>query len=72
MAPPRRRHLRARRGVPRFPTAQPMNTPDSILNILDAWSDPGRDVHRLATLLFPICRSITGNGVRDTLDILAR
>lgn len=49
-----------------------MNTPDSILNILDAWSEPGRDVHRLATLLFPICRSITGNGVRDTLDILAR
>ncbi len=27
-------------------------------------------LHRLATRLFPICRSITGNGVRKTLDIL--
>lgn len=30
----------------------------------------GEEMHRLATELFPICRSITGNGVRETLKIL--
>ncbi len=29
-------------------------------------------MHALATELFPICRSITGDGVRKTLDILRR
>ena len=28
---------------------------------------PGRDMHRLVTELYPICRSITGDGVRETL-----
>lgn len=34
---------------------------------------PGRGIkmHELATRLFPICRSITGNGVRETLKILS-
>ena len=27
-------------------------------------------MHELATRLFPICRSITGDGVRETLEIL--
>ena len=27
----------------------------------------GERMHRLATELYPICRSITGNGVRQTL-----
>jgi len=27
----------------------------------------GLDMYQLMTELFPICRSITGNGVRDTL-----
>jgi aminopeptidase-like protein len=31
----------------------------------------GRDIYALAARLFPICRSITGDGVRRTLDILA-
>ncbi len=31
----------------------------------------GRFMHDLATRLFPICRSITGDGVRETLAILA-
>jgi aminopeptidase-like protein len=31
----------------------------------------GQDSYKLASELFPICRSITGNGVRETLDILA-
>ncbi|MBF0125467.1 MAG: DUF4910 domain-containing protein, partial [Magnetococcales bacterium] len=29
-------------------------------------------MHRLAAELFPICRSITGDGVRQTLGILQR
>jgi aminopeptidase-like protein len=32
----------------------------------------GDRMHRLATELYPICRSITGNGVRQTLAILKR
>jgi len=31
----------------------------------------GEQLHAFATVLFPICRSITGNGVRETLRILA-
>ncbi len=33
---------------------------------------PGERMHRLATELFPICRSLTGAGVRQTLDVLER
>ena len=32
----------------------------------------GADMHRLATELFPLCRSITGEGVRATLRQLQR
>jgi aminopeptidase-like protein len=32
----------------------------------------GRDMHRLVAELYPICRSITGNGVRQTLDVVSR
>jgi aminopeptidase-like protein len=32
----------------------------------------GNDVYALVRTLYPICRSITGNGVRSTLDILER
>lgn len=28
----------------------------------------GQELHNLAADLFPICRSITGNGIRETLD----
>lgn len=41
---------------------------------MDFWPDPekiGGDIYSLATQIFPICRSITGNGVRATLDHLA-
>lgn len=31
---------------------------------------PGPGLYELAKKLFPICRSITGNGVRQTLDVL--
>ena len=30
----------------------------------------GKDIHQLASILWPINRSITGNGVRQTLAIL--
>src|SRR5262245_21671778 len=30
-------------------------------------TETGRDLHRFAAELFPICRSITGNGIRQTL-----
>src|SRR5262245_29168770 len=32
----------------------------------------GRDIYALAAEIFPICRSITGEGVRRTIDLLAR
>jgi aminopeptidase-like protein len=32
----------------------------------------GRSMHELAAVLYPICRSITGDGVRRTLDLLQR
>jgi len=39
---------------------------------LDTVSDVGQPMHRLMTELYPICRSITGDGVRQTLKILGR
>ncbi|GAB4361865.1 MAG: DUF4910 domain-containing protein [Oricola sp.] len=39
---------------------------------LFAEGDIGGACYALAAELYPLCRSITGNGVRDTLDILAR
>lgn len=32
----------------------------------------GADIHELASELYPICRSITGHGVRETLEIISR
>jgi len=32
--------------------------------------DFGRKMHALIAKLYPICRSITGNGVRETLHII--
>jgi aminopeptidase-like protein len=37
----------------------------------DSASDMGRRLYQLLVRLFPICRSITGNGVRKTLRILS-
>ena len=43
---------------------------ESILG--DDFGNPGEAMHRLLVELFPICRSITGDGVRETLAALAR
>ena len=32
----------------------------------------GDEIHALAADIYPICRSITGRGVRETLDALSR
>lgn len=34
--------------------------------------DPGKQIYDIARELFPICRSITGNGVRQTLKLLKK
>ncbi len=36
-----------------------------------AFAGIGQDIYDLAARLYPICRSITGDGVRQTLDILS-
>ncbi|HEU5469731.1 MAG TPA: DUF4910 domain-containing protein [Actinophytocola sp.] len=33
-------------------------------------ADPGQEMHALVERLYPLCRSITGDGVRGTLDII--
>ena len=35
-------------------------------------TDCGNEMYQLSTELFPICRSITGNGVRKTFEIIKR
>ena len=35
-------------------------------------NDTGHSMYQLIEELYPICRSITGNGVRKTLDIISR
>jgi aminopeptidase-like protein len=39
---------------------------------LAADSSIGKEIYHLAAEIFPICRSITGNGVRRTIDLLSR
>ena len=34
------------------------------------WTDVGHEMYELMVKLYPICRSITGNGVRETLKII--
>jgi len=45
--------------------------PDSATAV-DASNALGREMHDFMRRLFPICRSITGNGLRRTLDLLGR
>ncbi len=39
---------------------------------LQSLTEAGQRMHALATQLFPICRSVTGAGVRDTLRLLQK
>ena len=41
-------------------------------NTLPSAEAVGSDMHRLMAELFPICRSLTGDGVRETFSILGR
>lgn len=44
---------------------------DGIARTEEGAADIGGELHALVSRLFPICRSITGNGVRETLAILS-
>ncbi|MEZ5851791.1 MAG: DUF4910 domain-containing protein [Hyphomicrobiaceae bacterium] len=44
----------------------------NLLAGLDARAALGQEMHDFAAELFPVCRSITGNGVRTTLDAISR
>jgi aminopeptidase-like protein len=49
-----------------------VNTITDIQNSLraDAFDDVAHEMDKLMSRLYPICRSITGNGIRETLDII--
>lgn len=51
--------------------ASPMRVGGSIAAALDA-ADIGEQIYALAAEIYPICRSIAGPGVRDTLAVLRR
>jgi aminopeptidase-like protein len=42
------------------------------LNAILNSKEIGREIHQLIAELYPICRSITGNGFRETLEIIKR
>lgn len=50
-------------------THMPVNTMNLLLDISDQLITPniGPDIYEFAAKIFPVCRSITGNGVRETL-----
>ena len=41
-----------------------------MINVESDSSESGKEIFQLIEKLFPICRSITGNGVRETLSII--
>ncbi|GAH63438.1 unnamed protein product, partial [marine sediment metagenome] len=45
-----------------------MNKTTSFSNII--LKDVGKEIYNLIERLYPICRSITGNGARETLEII--
>jgi len=48
--------------MPFLPFSNPPTTPD--------WAGVGEEMYQLVARLYPICRSITGDGVRETLRVL--
>jgi aminopeptidase-like protein len=51
--------------------SDPAQNVSTLLQSIDA-SAVGREMHALATELYPLCRSITGNGLRESLGILQK
>jgi aminopeptidase-like protein len=53
-----------------------MQTAIATNNIADAdellFQAPGREMYAFAKRLFPICRSLTGDGVRQTLSLIQK
>ena len=45
-----------------------MSVEQSLLD--EDFSRIGQQLHGFAELLYPVCRSITGQGVRDTLEMI--
>ncbi len=46
---------------------------DSLLHIDDrGLAASGKELHRFVSELYPICRSITGNGIRETLSLIQK
>ncbi len=41
------------------------------MNIDQKYIENGTEMYDMMVKLYPICRSITGNGVRKTLDIIS-
>jgi hypothetical protein len=48
-----------------------MNEAPALVSLLEK-EDIGQAIYSLAAEIFPICRSITGDGVRRTIDVLGR
>jgi len=42
------------------------------LNSTPSLTEIGADMHRLMTEMYPICRSITGDGLRESLRIIQK
>jgi len=64
-------------GIPELAMSEPsiQHSTDSLrtgLQEMDKTSTAGGTMHKLMAELYPICRSITGEGVRETLRILQR
>lgn len=43
-----------------------------LMQEIDRRKDVGQELHRFAVDLYPICRSITGNGIRKTLEMIGQ
>ena len=54
-----------------MPTSRNLVTRPDLLASLDT-DELGRELHDTARQLYPICRSLTGDGVRETLALLGK
>jgi aminopeptidase-like protein len=62
------------RRLPLEPDAAGLDGMTTYMSLADQLDDPalGEEIFALASEIYPICRSITGPGVRDTLDVVGR